>query len=273
MANKVSTDLWAKNLTSTYYQYMISQSLARGGTMHLRQVTFHPERYPTRDCYPFNLSIFQQSQSIPFSSPITVFVGENGTGKSTLLEALAHLCGIHIWRDAERRRFENNPYEDDFHQYLSIEWTTERVYGSFFGSSIFRHFAQLLDEWASADPGQLNYFGGKSLMTQSHGQSFMSFFQSRYHIKGLYLLDEPETALSPRSQLSLLDILIKTTRENQAQFIMATHSPLLLACPGAVIYSFDDAYIKHITYEETAHYQIYQGFMEDRNRYLQQTEG
>jgi predicted ATPase len=241
--------------------------------MHLKEVILHPERYPIRDCYPFNLPIFQQSRSIPLSSPITLFVGENGTGKSTLLEAIAHVCGIHIWRDTERRRCEYNPYEDDFHQYLSIEWTAERVYGSFFGSSIFRHFAQLLDEWAAADPGQLNYFGGKSLMTQSHGQSLMSFFQSRYHIKGLYLLDEPETALSPRSQLELLEILTKTTRGNQAQFIIATHSPLLLACPGAVIYSFDDDYIKQIAYEETTHYQIYKGFMEDRNKYVQQMKG
>jgi predicted ATPase len=237
--------------------------------VHLKQVTLHPERYPKRDCYPFNLSIFQQSQSIPFTSPITLFVGENGTGKSTLLEALAYLCGIHIWRDPERRRFKYNPYENEFHQYLSIEWATEeRIYGSFFGSSIFRHFAQLLDEWAAADPGQLDYFGGKSLMTQSHGQSLLAFFESRYRIKGLYLLDEPETALSPRSQLALLDILARTTRKNQAQFIIATHSPLLLACPDAVIYSFDDAYIKQIAYEETMHYQLYKGFMEDRDKYL-----
>jgi predicted ATPase len=237
--------------------------------MHLKQVTIHPEKFPTRDCYPFNLSIFQQSQSIPFTSPVTIFVGENGTGKSTLLEALAYLCGIHIWREAERRRFQFNPYENKFHQCLSIEWATEeRIYGSFFGSSIFRHFAELLDEWAAADPGQLDYFGGKSLMTQSHGQSLLSFFESRYRIKGLYLLDEPETALSPRSQLALLDILARTTRENQAQFIVATHSPLLLACPHAVIYGFDDASIKQIAYEETQHYRIYKGFMEDRSRYL-----
>jgi predicted ATPase len=237
--------------------------------VHLKHVTLHPERFPTRDCYPFNLSIFQQSQSIPFTSPITIFVGENGTGKSTLLEALAHLCGIHIWRDVERRRFQFNPYENEFYSCLSVEWSTqERVYGSFFGSSIFRHFAQLLDEWAAADPGQLDYFGGKSLMTQSHGQSLLAFFESRYRIKGLYLLDEPETALSPHSQLALLDILAKTTRENQAQFIIATHSPFLLACPGAVTYSFDDTRIKQIEYEETTHYQLYKGFMEDRSRYL-----
>jgi predicted ATPase len=236
--------------------------------VHLKCVNFHPEKYPTPDCYPFNLSIFHHTQSIPFNSPVTLFVGENGTGKSTLLEALTRPCGIHVWRNANRRRFEHNPYEDKFHRYLSIEWTAGPVTGSFFGSSLFQHFGEILDEWAAADPGQLNNFGGKSLMTQSHGQSLMSFFQSRYQINGLYLLDEPETALSPRSQLELLRILTRTTKENQAQFIVATHSPLLLACPGAVIYSFDGATIEPIQYEETPHYKIYKGFMEDRSTYL-----
>ena len=242
----------------------------RGTTVHLKQVTLHPEKYPTRDCYPFNLAIFQQPQSISFTSPITIFVGENGTGKSTLLEARTVLCGIHIWRGEERRRVQYNPYETEFHRYLSIKWTAGPVFGSFFGSSIFRHFAQLLDEWAAADPGQLDYFGGKSLMTQSHGQSLMSFFRSRYQVKGLYLLDEPETALSPRSQLAFLELLTQTTRAGHAhaQFIMATHSPLLLACPNALIYSFDDARIRQTTYEETALYKIYKGFMEDRSTYL-----
>jgi predicted ATPase len=236
--------------------------------VHLKQVTLHPEKYPTRDCYPFNLAIFQQPQSIPFTSPVTIFVGENGTGKTTLLEALTSRCGIHIWRGEERQRIQYNPYESQFHRYLSIEWTDGPVFGSFFGSSIFRHFAQLLDEWASADPGQLDYFGGTSLMTQSHGQSLMSFFRSRYQIKGLYLLDEPETALSPRSQLAFLELLTQTTQAGHAQFIMATHSPLLLACPNALIYTFDDACIRQTTYEETALYKIYKGFMEDRGRYL-----
>jgi predicted ATPase len=240
----------------------------RGIAVHLKQVTLHPEKYPRRDCYPFNLAIFQQPQSIPLNSPVTIFVGENGTGKSTLLEALTHRCGIHIWRGEERRRVQYNPYEMDFHRYLSIEWADGPVFGSFFGSSIFRHFAQLLDEWATADPGQLDYFGGKSLMTQSHGQSLMSFFRSRYQIKGLYLLDEPETALSPRSQLAFLDLLAQTTQTGHAQFIMATHSPLLLACPNALIYSFDGACIRQVAYEETASYKIYKGFMEDRSQYL-----
>jgi predicted ATPase len=236
--------------------------------MHLKGVRLHPDNYPTQDHYPFNLPIFHHTPSLTFITPVTFFVGENGTGKSTLLEALAHAGGIHIWRDNSRAHFAANPYEEELHHYLSLEWIEGRVIGSFFGSAIFQHFAQILDEWAAADPGQLRYFGGQSLRTQSHGQSLMAFFRHRFHRPGLYLLDEPETALSPRSQLELLEILKQATAANQAQFIIATHSPLLLACPGAVIYSFDHNPVTRVEYEETEHYQIYKSFMEDRARYL-----
>ena len=236
--------------------------------MHLKEVTFHSLKYPTRDCYPFNLPLFHETERLIFDSPVTLFVGENGTGKSTLLEALATACGIHIWQDTQRSRPDYNPYEDKFHQYISISWSNGRVPGSFFGSKIFQHFAELLDEWAAADRGQLNYFGGKSLTTQSHGQSFMSFFRSRYKIKGLYLLDEPETALSPRSQMDLLHILENMSAAGHAQFIIATHSPLLLACPQSTIYTFDHSPIRQIQYEQTDHYRIYKGFMMDRDKYL-----
>jgi len=236
--------------------------------MHLTSVTLHPDTYPVQDRYPFNLPIFHPPQSIAFTTPVTLFVGENGTGKSTLLEALAHRCGIHIWKDASRSRFEINPYEDQLYRFLSVIWTCGPVPGSFFGSDIFHDFAQILDGWAAADPGQLEHFGGKSLLTQSHGQSLMTFFRNRYRIKGLYLLDEPETGLSPRSQIELLEILANVDDGEKAQFIISTHSPLLLACPNAVIYNFNAAPLRTISYEETEHHRIYKSFMEDRSSYL-----
>jgi predicted ATPase len=239
--------------------------------MHLKSVTLHPSKYPIKNHYPFNVPVFQQTKSIAFNAPVTLFVGENGSGKSTLLQAISHVCGIHIWRESERSRFNHNPYENKFSDYLTIEWKDGKVPGSFFGSDIFHHFTQILDEWAVADPGQLTYFGGRSLMTQSHGESLMSFFRSRYQIKGLYLLDEPETALSPRSQLALLELLM-TSSAGYAQFIIATHSPILLACPHAVIYSFDYSPIQEVRYEETEHYQIYRDFLEKRANYLKQSQ-
>jgi len=236
--------------------------------MHLKNVSLHPEKYPTQDSYPFCLPIIQNTAQLILKKPVTLFAGENGTGKSTLLEAIAIACGIHIWHNSERSRPEYNPYEDKLHQHISVEWENGRVPGSFFSSKIFQYFAEVLDEWAAADRGQLNYFGGKSLTTQSHGQSLMSFFRSRYQIKGLYLLDEPETALSPRSQIELLALLNKMSIDGHAQFIIATHSPILLACPCATIYSFDHSNILPVNYEETDHYQLYKSFLEDREKYL-----
>jgi len=232
--------------------------------MHLKSVRFHPDRYPTREHYPFNLGIFHQGTALPFPAPVTFFVGENGTGKSTLLEAIARRAGIHIWREGERTRCVVNLYEDKFYRCVSVEWVDGMVPGSFFGSSVFQDFARILDEWAATDPGLLDYFGGQSLLTQSHGQSIMSFFKARYAIKGLYLLDEPETALSPKTQLALLDLLAEMGAAGHAQFIIATHSPILLSCPGATIYSFDHTPIASLPYEETDHYKTYAAFMESR---------
>lgn len=236
--------------------------------MHLLKINLFPDKYPTLHQYPFNLDIFTQTRSIEFSSPVTFFAGENGTGKSTLLEAISLRCGIHIWKNEERARYTLNPYEDRLYQSMSVHWSNGAVPGSFFGSHIFQHFAQLLDEWAAGDPGLLKYFGGESLMTKSHGESLMSFFKARYKIKGIYFLDEPETALSPKSQIELLQILNDAMKSDTIQFIIATHSPILLACPGATIYSFDHLPVKEIGYEQTQYYQVYRDFILNRDKYI-----
>jgi predicted ATPase len=236
--------------------------------MHIRKVTLHPESYPTRECYPFNLPLFQQTRSVEFVAPVTIFAGENGTGKSTLLRAICRRCGVHIWEPEHGRRVHHNPYEDELYTAVEVEWVNGSVPGAFFGSETFKHFASTLEEWASSDPGQLGYFGGRSLLTQSHGQSLMSYFRARYQIEGLYFLDEPETALSPRSQLELLEILADMGQAGHAQFVVATHSPILMACQGACIYSFDSIPIRRVEYEQTEHYRIYREFMADRRKYM-----
>ena len=236
--------------------------------MHLKQIKLLPETYPTNDQYPFNLSIFRITGSLEFTTPVAFFVGENGTGKSTLLRAIAMKCGIHIWEGMERTRAHHNPYEREMHKYITTEWTNGPVLGSFFASEIFRNFAVNLDEWASMSPATLEYFGGKSLMEQSHGQCHMSFFKSRFKITGLYLLDEPENALSPGRQIELLKLLNRMGADGHAQYIIATHSPILLALPGAEIFSFDHAPIGKVNYEDTEHYRIYKEFMSCRDTFL-----
>jgi predicted ATPase len=239
------------------------------GAPHLTRVRLFPGRSPVDDVYPFDLKVLRETQAIEFVGPVTFFAGENGSGKSTLLRALAQHCGIHIWRDEMWTRAEHNPYEEKLSQFISVDWRQGPVPGAYFDAEIARRFAELLDEWAAADPGMFDYFGGRSLLTRSHGQSLMAYFRSRYTRRGLYLMDEPETALSPKSLLELLRLLRNEASRGEAQFVVASHSPILLACPGAVIYSFDEAPLRRVAYEDTSHYRIYRDFLKDRRRFLE----
>lgn len=238
--------------------------------MHLKKISILPEKFPTKEHYPFNLQVFNETRSITLKTPVTFFIGENGTGKSTFLKAIARKCSIPIWKEVERAQLHYNPYAEELQKYIEVEWVDGSVPGSYFASEIFRTFAESLDEWARTDPGMLKYFGGESLVTKSHGQYHMAYFKSRYVRKGIYFLDEPENALSPRKQLELLKVLREMSQAGHAQFLIASHSPILLALPGADIYSFDYAPVKQIEYEETDYYQIYKSFMEDRFKYLEE---
>jgi predicted ATPase len=236
--------------------------------MHLRGITILSQEFPDRNSYPFNLSVLQKTESLSFTRPVTFFVGQNGTGKSTLLKAICRRCDIHIWEDTGRTRCGYNCYEDDLYKYLQTDWVNGSVHGSYFASQIFQDFARFLDEWAHGDPGILSYFGGNSLLTQSHGQSMIGFFEAFYQRKGLHFLDEPETALSPMSQIKLLQVLKRNSDAGHAQFIISTHSPILLAFPGAAIYSFDKAPVAAVQYEETELYHLYKDFINDPGKYL-----
>jgi len=225
--------------------------------MHLTSIQINANNFPVKDQYPFSLDVFQKTPGISLETPITFFAGENGSGKSTLIRALAHRCGIHIWKGPERTRFRFNPLEEELYRCIDVHWSDQAVPGSFFSAEYFYDFSSLIDEWAHEDPGVLNYYGSKPFMTQSHGQSHMSYFENRYIIKGLYLLDEPENALSPTTQLKLLHLLQRMSIDGHAQFIIATHSPILLSCENASIYSFDHVPLRKVPYEETEHYLVY----------------
>jgi predicted ATPase len=236
--------------------------------MHLIKVSFNSDSFPTHQFYPFNLPILRRPDELAFSRPMSFFVGENGSGKSTLLEAITRKCGVHIWHKPKRHVAHDNPYETRLADYLTLTWANGYVPGSLFRAETFHDFADFLDDVALCDPGRLKYHGGRILNTLSHGEGILSYFSSRYHIKGIYFLDEPEAALSPTSQIKFLRQLQALEAEGQAQFIIATHSPILLAYPGAQIFSFDSSRIEEVAYEDTSHYKIYKQFFTDRRIFL-----
>jgi predicted ATPase len=196
------------------------------------------------------------------------FVGENGSGKSTLLEAIARRCGINFWDKPRRHLAHNNPFEAALSQYISPLRANGRPSGSFFRAETFREVADFLDDVALCDPGRLRYHGGRILNDLSHGEGILSYFRGRFGVQGLYFLDEPEAALSPRSQIEFLQLLQQYTFQKEAQFIIATHSPLLMACPEAQIFCFRQTGIEEIAYEETMHYRLYKSFLADRTPFL-----
>jgi predicted ATPase len=237
--------------------------------MYLTKFKINSDRFPTGGCYPFNIPVLNDTPELIFKSPVAFFVGENGSGKSTLLEALTRKCGIHIWDKPKRHLAHENPYETRLADYISVTWSNGRVPGSLFRAETFHDFADFLDDVALCDPGRLQYHGGRILNTLSHGEGILSYFSTRYHIRGLYFLDEPESALSPTRQLAFLRLLQQLEARGHAQFVIATHSPILLAYPGAQIFSFDSTRIVELAYEDTAHYRVYQQFFADRSVFFE----
>jgi predicted ATPase len=228
--------------------------------MYLNRILLHHAYYPTSRYYPFNVPALRHTAALQLKSQVVFFVGENGSGKSTLLEAVAKKCGIHVWDQPKRHTAHQNPYEGRLVDFIDVVWEGQPVAGSLFKAETFHDLADFLDDVALCDPGRLEYHGGRILNTLSHGEGMLSYFSGRYHVKGLYFLDEPEAALSPASQLRFLQILQQLMRAGHAQFIIATHSPILMSLPGAQILNFNSKTIQEVAYEETDHYRIYRQF-------------
>jgi predicted ATPase len=237
--------------------------------MYITKVRIDRDSFPTSRIYPFNVPAIRETPELTFREPLVFFVGENGSGKSTLLDAIIRKCGIHVWEKPRRHLAHENPYETKLMNHVTVTWANGRVPGSLFRAETFRDLADFLDDVALCDPGRLKYHGGHILNVLSHGEGILSYLNGRFRLKGLYFLDEPEAALSPASQIKFLKLLQELVAEGQAQFFIATHSPILLACPGAQIFSFDGASIKEVAYQETSHYQIYRQFFMDQAAVLE----
>ncbi|WP_372630331.1 AAA family ATPase [Cohnella sp.] len=235
--------------------------------MYLKEVTILQDRFPSRGGYPFSVPALRKTDRLRFEAPVTFFVGENGSGKSTLLEAIAWQCGFHTGGGGVNQIYELENSEAAFGPYIRLSWLPKVRNGFFLRAESFFDFASHLDREAREQPRYRDEiyasYGGRSLHEQSHGESFLSLFRSRFGKQAIYLLDEPEAALSPARQLNLLSIL--HGMRSSAQFIIATHSPILLGFPDARIYSFDEAPIAEIAYEDTLHYQLTRRFLENRS--------
>ncbi|MCY9540705.1 AAA family ATPase [Paenibacillus alvei] len=225
--------------------------------MFLRSVTILKERMNNFHAYPFSLPLIKRMESIDFSNKVTFFVGENGSGKSTLLEAMAYQCGFNTAGGGRNNAYFVESSEAALGNFVRLSWFPKITTGFFLRAESFYEFASHIDLI-----GGYHSYGGRSLHSQSHGESFLSLFKHRFKERGIYLLDEPEAALSPARQLSLLRIIKDLS--DSSQFIIATHSPILLGYPDAQIINFDSNPISQIAYEDTDHYQITRRFLENR---------
>jgi predicted ATPase len=216
------------------------------------------------DDHPFNLPVVR-GLDIEFASPVTFFVGENGTGKSTVLEAIAALCRLPVSGGGRNELSGNHGPERSSPLAAALRPSfRQRPPDAYFLRAEFQaHFASLLDE-RRADPDfegdPYARYGGRSLHTQSHGEAFLAILQNRTQ-SGLLLFDEPESALSPQRQLALLALMSSLVAAGRSQFIIATHSPILLTYPGARILGFDGEAIQQVALEETPHFQITKGIL------------
>lgn len=217
------------------------------------------------DAHPYNVPAVQALDTIDFHADVTFFIGENGAGKSTVLEAIALALGFSMEGGTRNVRLNSAGATSPLYQSLKLfkSYKTPGD-GYFFRAESFHNIATYMDEL-----GYLQGYGGRSLHAQSHGESFMAVLLNKFEGKGLYLLDEPEAALSPNRQLAALRVIHQLVQD-QSQFIIATHSPILLAYPNAKILLFDGTGISEVAYEDTEHYAVTRDFLNHYPRRLEQ---
>lgn len=209
--------------------------------------------------------------NLDIDSAVTFFVGENGSGKSTLIEALAVLCGLPVSGGSRNELAAGHGPEADsaLSRVLRPSFSRRPTDGYFLRAEFQAHFASLLDarkEDVDFIGNPYDLYGGRSLHTRSHGEAFLAVLQNRIR-QGLFFLDEPESALSPQRQLALLVLMHELVTEGRSQFVIATHSPVLMTYPGATIISFDNDELRPVLLEDTDHYQITRGILDDPHLY------
>ena len=268
----VATKRWDKQRRAGQWLALLAQgwSLVKRArktnlpSPYLKRIRIRSDASPLPEAYPFSLSWLLDDFEMDFDNPVTIFCGENGSGKSTLIEAIAEVCGF---SDAGGNRSVSAATQDEGNEVngavlgrkLRGSWLPKVTNGWFFRAETFFSMARRLDALNSPNADFLSH---------SHGEGFLRFFGERMERQGLYLFDEPESALSPRRQVELLQYLIKVQQTGSSQVILSTHSPILMATPGADLRQITHRGIFPIAYRETEHFRLYQSFALDPEGFL-----
>lgn len=245
---------------------------------YLKSISLKNEAEVDFGRYPFSIPAVKHLGELHITEPVTFIVGENGSGKSTLLEAIAVALGFNPEGGTKNFNFGTHESHSSLHRFLRLSKSHVKPKDGFFlrAESYFNvatNIEQLdtnpTDGPFVNSPPVIDSYGGLSLHEQSHGESFLALMLNRFGGKGMYLLDEPEAALSPMRQLAVLSRM-KQLVDDDSQFIIATHSPILLAYPGALILEVNDAGIRKVKYQETEHYVVTRSFLENPEKMLKE---
>ncbi|MBL0730732.1 AAA family ATPase [Piscinibacter sp. HJYY11] len=241
-------------------------------SQYVGRVTLRREKVESFDRYPFSLPAVRSLEQIEMHPRMTYFIGENGSGKSTLLEAIAVSLGFNAEGGTKNFSFGTRRSHSELHEYLRIAKGFRSPRDGFFlrAESFFNVATEIerLDEEPAGGPPVINSYGGRSLHEQSHGESFLALMTRRFGGQGLYILDEPEAALSPQRQIAVLSRIHDLILDN-SQFIIATHSPILMAYPDACIYQCDKNGVSKVAYEDTEHFKVTRKFLSDPQSHMQ----
>jgi len=252
-----------------------------------------------QDKFPWSLPLIKNLELLKFEKNISFFVGENGSGKSTILEAIAAYTGVPLAGSFRLEEDESLAASNRLADYLSIRFAEKTHHGFFVRAEDFIGFSRNIKNMIkdldremeevkeSFKGGDINLTLGAirgekeslvarysdDLEAMSHGEGFLKFFTSRITAKGLYLIDEPEAALSPTRQLSLLSLIMEKVRKTGAHFIIATHSPIIMSVPDSEVFYFEDGKITKVNYTETEHYQLTKAILEDPQIVMKELQG
>lgn len=243
---------------------------ARRSDQYIRSIELKRAAVPSFSEYPFNLAAIKNLDFLTFHPQVTFIVGENGSGKSTILESIAVAYGFNAEGGTKNFNFSSRATHSDLNKFVKLIKGLRRPEDGFFlrAESFYNLATNIdqLDEEGSFGPPLINYYGGRSLHEQSHGESFFAVFQNKFRGNGLYILDEPEAALSPSRQMSMI-VRIHELVQQGSQFIIATHSPIIMAYPHAQIYQIEEGF-NPVKYEETENYQVMKAFINNTKKML-----